>query len=368
MDFDLAHEHALLRDSLRRALADPVSPGTGGLWPRCADLGIAALDCRAGADHADDLACMMVAQEEIGRALAVLPFVESIVEVASLLRAGGSPAQREQLLPALEAGRAGIALAAPFVRERYARPAPAITARRHGMGWQLDGRIDLVRGADTASTLVVAATVDGGAGGALFLVPTHRPDVVCTPAPCLDGHGAADLVLRATVVEDHDRIGPPEHGATLVQDVRRMATLAYVAEAVGAMDAVLALTVEYLKTRRQFGRPLGDFQALKHRAADMYVALEQARSMMLYATLAATDADPLARSRAIAAARVQAARSSRFVGQQAIQLHGGIGLAEEYRAGHYVRRLTALELVLGDADDHLVALAADGGLFEPADA
>ncbi len=131
------------------------------------------------------------------------------------------------------------------------------------------------------------------------------------------------------------------------------------------MDALMALTLDYLKTRKQFGRPLGSFQALQHRAVDMHVAIEQARSMMLFATMMAGEPDPVRRAPALAAAKVQIGRSARAVGQEAIQLHGGIGMAQEYAAGHYFKRLTAIDTWCGDADHHLQQLVALGGLLPP---
>jgi len=365
MDFDPTPEHVLLRDSLRRALADPLAPGEASLWPRCVELGLAALDCRADA-AADDLQCMMIAQEELGRALAAVPFVATVVHAAALLRAAGTPAQHESALACIERGEATLALALAEERSRYARPAPGVQAVRRDGTWQLDGELAFVSEGDRADGFLIAATHQGAP--TLLLVPANAPGLARTPVARLDGHGAADVHLRGVMVPDSARVGPEGGAHLLLESVERMGIVAEVAEAVGCMDALLALTVEYLKTRRQFGRPLGDFQALKHRAADMYVAVEQARSLMYFATLSCAMNDPVARARAVAAAKVQAARSARFVGQQAIQLHGGIGLAEEYRAGHYFRRLTALELAHGDADDHLAALGGMGGLFAAADA
>lgn len=363
MDFDPSPEHVLLRDSLRRALADPPAPGEASLWPRCVALGLAALDCREEADP-DELQCMMIAQEELGRALVAVPFVETVVHAAALLRAAGTPAQREDALARIERGQTVFALACAEERPRYARPAAGVRATRRGEAWQLDGEVAFVNEGDRADGFLVAAA-DGGEL-TLLLVPADAAGLARTPVARLDGHGAADLHLHGVTVPDSARVGPAGGARPLLESTRRVTLVAAVAEAVGCMDALLGLTVEYLKTRRQFGRPLGDFQALKHRAADMYVAVEQARSLMYFATLSCGETDPVARARAVAAAKVQAARSARFVGQQAIQLHGGIGLAEEYRAGHYFRRLTALELAHGDADDHLAALGDMDGLFAPA--
>jgi len=366
MDFDYAHEHELLRDSLRRALAHPGGGLDDGAWQRCVALGLGALDCREGAAPADDLVCMMIAQEEIGRSLAVVPFSDTVVQAAALVRAAGNAAQRERHLAAIEGGTTVLAVAHDTSCGRLGRAAATVTARREGDGWRLDGESSLVSFADRADAIVVPARSRGLADLTLFAVPATTRGLIRVPVARHDGHPAADLRLQGAVVPDAARLGPAGGGASLLDSARRMATVALVAEAVGCMDALLEATALYLQTRQQFGRPLGSFQALQHRAADMYVAAEQARSMMLFATLSARDPDPDTRVRAIAAAKVQIGRSARFVGQQAIQLHGGMGLAEECRASRHFRRLTALELAFGDADDHLAFLGERGGLFEPA--
>jgi len=154
----------------------------------------------------------------------------------------------------------------------------------------------------------------------------------------------------------------PDMGLTVLERVVDEAIAALSAEAVGAMAALTELTVEYLKTRTQFGVPIASFQVLQHKSVDMFVALEQARSMAAYATMMAGEPDPRERRKAISAAKVQVGRSARFVGETAVQLHGGIGMTMEYKAGHYFKRLTMIEMAYGDADHHLRLLAAAGGL------
>jgi alkylation response protein AidB-like acyl-CoA dehydrogenase len=158
-------------------------------------------------------------------------------------------------------------------------------------------------------------------------------------------------------------LGEPGRGLGVIERVAEEAIAALAAEAVGAMAALTDLTVDYLKTRRQFGVPIGSFQVLQHRAAEMLMAVEQARSMALFAAMMADDENAAERAKAIAAAKVQIGRSAKYVAQQAIQLHGGIGMTMEYQAGHYMRRLTMIDLMFGDADHHLKALAKGGGLL-----
>lgn len=354
MDLELSHEHALLRDSVRRALAEAEPEAA---WRRCVDLGLAGLDCRDGVAAADDAIAMTIVQEELGRALVAVPFVTTVVQAASIMRE-----TRPDMLRAIEGG-AIVATADDAGGARYGRPETPVRALPCHDGWRLDGRHALVPFADRAHHLVVPAHTADDDGITLFLLPASVAGLALTPAARHDAHPAADLNLDGVVVGDDARLGPVGGCAPRLAGARRMAVVALVAEAVGCMDALLALTLDYLRTRQQFGRPLARFQALQHRAADMYVAVEQARSMMLFAALTACDPDADARARAAAAAKVQAGRSARFVGQQAIQLHGGIGLADEHRAGHYFKRLTAIEVACGDADHHLACLAERGGLF-----
>jgi alkylation response protein AidB-like acyl-CoA dehydrogenase len=158
-------------------------------------------------------------------------------------------------------------------------------------------------------------------------------------------------------------IGDPENALPLIEKVVDRAIAALCAEAVGAMHEMHVLTVEYLKTRKQFGVPIGSFQALQHRAVDMFVALEQARSMAMFATMMAMDDNAEERRKAVAAAKIQIGRSGRLVGQQAVQLHGGVGMTMEFKVGHYFKRLTMIDTLFGDADHHLARLAEAGGLL-----
>ncbi len=178
--------------------------------------------------------------------------------------------------------------------------------------------------------------------------------------PTQDGLRAAEITLsgaRAAV------LGDPGGGLPIAEHVVDEAIAALCAEAVGVMAAMQELTVEYLKTRKQFGRAIGEFQVLQHRAVDMLVAVEQARSMATFASMMATETNPVERGRAMAAAKVQIGRSGKLVGQEAIQLHGGIGMTQEYKVGHYFKRMTMIDILFGDADAHLSRLAALGGLF-----
>jgi alkylation response protein AidB-like acyl-CoA dehydrogenase len=213
----------------------------------------------------------------------------------------------------------------------------------------------------------VTARTKGGQrdrdGVGVFLVPANANGVRVKGYPTQDGLRAADITFENVEVGSDAVLGDPEKGLPLVERVADEARVALCSEAVGAMDESLKTTIEYLKTRQQFGVNIGTFQALQHRGSDMFVALEQARGISMYATMAVSFDDAKARTDAIAAAKVQVGRSAKYIGQQSIQLHGGVGMTMEYKIGHYFKRMTMIESTLGDSDFHLRRLAAQGGLF-----
>ena len=230
----------------------------------------------------------------------------------------------------------------------------------------IDGEKFVVLNGEAADTIIVTARTRGGqrdaAGIGVFLVPGNAKGVSKKGYPTQDGLHAADITLTGVEVGADAAIGDPENALALIERVLDDACTAMCAEAVGIMDELLKTTVEYLKTRKQFGVAIGSFQTLQHRAADMFVATEQARSMSMFATMAADFDDAKERATAVAAAKVQVGKSAKFVGQQSIQLHGGIGMTQEARIGHYFKRLTMIENTFGDTDYHLRRVTASGGL------
>jgi alkylation response protein AidB-like acyl-CoA dehydrogenase len=227
----------------------------------------------------------------------------------------------------------------------------------------LDGGKTLVLHGDSADDLIVSARSPDGL--ALFLVDAAAKGVARRGYPTIDGQRAAEVTLSGVRVAADAIIGEPGQALPLVERIADIAIAATCAEAVGAMAAMHELTVEYLKARKQFGVPIGKFQVLAHRAADMLIALEQARSMAMLAAMTAEETDPAERRKAISAAKVQICNSGRIVGQQAIQLHGGIGMTFEYRLGHYFKRITAIESLFGDAAHHLDLLARSDRAISP---
>ena len=380
MDFDLSEEQALLKQSVDRLVADhytferrksyAATPDgwSREMWRRYAELGLLGLPfAEAHGGFGGGPVETMIVMEAFGRALALEPYLASVILAGGLLRLGGSAAQQAAAVPKLAAGEVVLAFAHAERQARYDLADVATRARRDGAGWVLEGEKSLVLNGDSADRLIVSARVAGERderrGLALFLVDARANGVSRRPYPTQDGMRAAEISLASAAVGAEDVLGEPGAALPLIERVVDQAIAALASEAVGAMTALTDMTVEYLKTRRQFGVPIGSFQALQHRAADMLIALEQARSMMLYATMMADATDAAERSRAISASKVQICRSARFVGQQATQLHGGIAMTREYQAGHYMKRLAMIELMFGDADHHLRALGRAGSLF-----
>ncbi|WP_185984368.1 acyl-CoA dehydrogenase family protein [Aureimonas mangrovi] len=377
MDFDLSEEQRMLKDSAERLLADRYDfearrrhgEGDRGwsedIWSRFAELGLLALpfaeeDGGIGGGPVET----MIVMEALGGKLTLEPYLASVVLAGGALRRAPD-ALRAEWVPKIASGEAVLAFAHHERQARYEIFDVAATARQNGDGFILDGEKSLVLGGDSADQLVVSARVFGErrerGGIALFLVDPRTEGVTLRPFPTQDGRRAAEIQFSNVRVTPGDIVAGPDKGADVLAAIVDEAIAALCAEAVGAMAAACTMTVEYLKTRKQFGTTIGSFQALQHRAADMYVALEQARSMALFATMMAGSEDAAERAQAVSAAKVQIGRSARLIGQEAIQLHGGIGMTMETAIGHYFKRLTMIETMFGDADHHLRMVAANGG-------
>ena len=377
MDFDLTDEQRLLKNSVDRLMADAydfearkrhaAEPGgfSRKLWGRYAELGLLALPFAEddGGIGAGSVETMLV-MEAFGRGLVLEPYLATVVLGGGFLRRA-SDAQRGRLLPGLMEGTRLMAFAHGERQARYDLQDVATGARRDGGGFVLEGEKSLVLHGEAADTLVVSARIAGGRrdrdGIGLFLVPADAPGLSRRGYRTQDGLRAAEIALSSVRVGPEDVLA--EDALALIERVVDEAVAALCAEAVGGMAEMHALTVDYMKTRKQFGVAIGSFQALQHRAVDMFVALEQARSMSYLATMMAGEADAETRARAIAAAKVQVGRSAKVVGQGAVQLHGGVGMTMEYKVGHYFKRATMIDTLFGDADHHLARLAALGGLM-----
>jgi alkylation response protein AidB-like acyl-CoA dehydrogenase len=330
------------------------------LWRQYAELGLLGLtiDERYGGAGMG-AAELSVVMEEFGRALVLEPFIATVVLGAQLLSAAGTPEQKSALLPGVAAGETFLALAAAERDARWSRTDIQTTAVQAGDGWALTGEKTAVLGGDVADHVLVTARLPDGEVG-LFIADAAglRRDSYRQQ----DGLGAADLLFDSTPAE---LLGDPVETGTQLEQVVDVAMAMLGWEAVGAMDRMLWLTVDYLKTRVQFGHPIAVFQALQFRAADMYVSLEQGRSMAMMARLALSDDDAAARRRAVQAAKILIDASARHVGQEAVQLHGGIGMTMEYPVGHYLKRTEVIAKTLADGDLLVSELGAAGGLLPP---
>jgi pimeloyl-CoA dehydrogenase small subunit len=380
MNFDLTEEQQLLKDSVTRLLADrygfenrkSFQTGPDGwsrdLWRQYAELGMLGVPfAEADGGFGGGPVETMMIMEAFGRALALEPYLATIVLAGGLVRRGGDDAQRAALVPAIASGELLLAFAHAERQSGHDLFDIGAAARKDGSGFVLNGEKGLVLHGDVADRLIVSARSAGGrrdkAGIGLFLVDALADGVARRGYPTQDGRRAAEVTLTNVRVEAQDALGDPEGAYPLIERVVDEAIAALSAEAVGAMAEALTTTVDYMKTRKQFGVPIGSFQALQHRASDMVVALEQARSMMMLATMMAGEENAAERRKAISAAKVQIGRSARFIGQQSVQLHGGIGMTMEYKLGHLFKRLTMIDVAFGDADYHLERLSRGEGLI-----
>jgi pimeloyl-CoA dehydrogenase small subunit len=381
MDFDLNDEQRQLKDSVERLLADTygdLAQRMGymkepkgykdALWRQYAELGL--LGVPFAEEHGglgQGLTETMIIAEAFGRALAIEPYFATVVLSGGALRHSGNASLLQELVPAIAEGRLTLGLAHQERQSRFDLADVATTARADGKGgYTLEGAKAVVLGGDSADKLIVSARVSGAradrGGIGLFLVDAQANGVVRRGYPTQDGMRAADVTLSAVRVAPEAVVAGPDTGLQVLEREVDEGIAALAAEAVGAMAGLHELTVDYLKTRKQFGVPIGSFQVLQHKAVDMLTSLEEARSMAYYATMMAAEPDEKERRKAMAAAKVQIGKSARFVGEQAIQLHGGIGMTMEYKAGHYFKRLTMIDMAFGDTDHHLRELARMGGL------
>jgi alkylation response protein AidB-like acyl-CoA dehydrogenase len=297
----------------------------------------------------------MLIMEAFGRALVVEPYLQTVIIAGGLLSRGGGGRSAE-LVQEIIAGKAIFAFAQAEPQSRHSLRDIATTAQRRDVGWRLDGRKSVVIAAPIATHLIVTARTGGSQweaqGISLFVVPANAPGLERHDYVTVDGHRAAELLFDAVQVSAADLIGTEGDAISLVEQIVDRARVGLCAEAVGCMKELCEQTITYTKQRRQFGRALADFQALQHRMVDMCMAVEQAASMTHLATLR-LDNSPPERSMATAAAKFQIGRAARFVGQSAIQLHGGMGMTDELAVGQYFKRVTVIEEEFGSPDHHL---------------
>ena len=369
MDFDFNDDQDMLRDTVRKWVDKAYTferrraiVKAGGYskeaWNEMAELGLLGLyvaeeNGGMGFGPVD----AMVVMEELGRGIVVEPFAAIALVATSLLNAGNAPSTALWLQGIAE-GRERVVLAHQERAARYRLAHVETSAKNVGGTWQLTGLKSVVPAGAHAGAFIVPARVSGAvddpAGIALFLVSKGESGVTVRGYPTQDGACAADVTLADA---DAIELLPPGAAFAALEHAIDIGIAALCAEAVGAMEQLVAVTVEYMNTRKQFGVAIGTFQALRHRIADVKMQLELARSMSYFATLKLNEPPP-ARRRALAQAKLQLGQSMRFVGQQCIQLHGGIGVTDEYIASHYFKRLTVMEMSYGDTMHQLGEVSA----------
>jgi alkylation response protein AidB-like acyl-CoA dehydrogenase len=363
VNFAFTEEQIQLRDSLRRFLTESYTlerrrattrSGSGcdpAIWRQFAQLGILGLAIPESLGGVGGSAFdAMVVMEEFGRALVIEPYLSTALVGAGILaRAGSAPQQ--QLLPAIAGGDIRLAFAHGERDSRWQLDAVTARAAREAGCWVLDGHKAMVTDGAGAHYLVISARTVSGIS--LFLLPGASQGMIRTALTTHDGASVAEIELQGVRLPADGLIGKEGGGLPLIEAATEVAIAGLCAEAVGAMDALLALTLEYVRTRRQFGVPIGSFQALQHRMADMLLHLELARSMSYLATARLAVSDATERRRALSAAKFLVGRSARFIGQEAVQLHGGMGVSDELSTSHYFKRLTLINASFGDMDHHL---------------
>ncbi len=370
MDLSYSDEQNLLRDSAERfakdhggtdnlrAMRDTEEGFSRDKWKQMAELGWLALPFPEemgglGGTPVETL----VLVEALGAGLVVEPYFSTVVLGGGALRAAANKAQQEQIIPAVVEGKTLLALAYAEPQARFDLFDVASSAKKEGDGYVLNGHKAVVLHGGTADKIIVSARTGGDQrdadGISLFIVDADTSGLTRRAYPTVDGSRAAEVMLENVQVSTDALLGDEGGGLSILETVSNEAIAALCAEAVGAMKVLLDTTVEYTKTREQFGQPIGKFQVLRHRMADMMMEYEQAKSMALVAALKLNAEDPVERRKAISAAKVQIGQSGRFVGQEAIQLHGSMGMTDELSVGHYFKRLTMIDVLFGNVDHHL---------------
>ena len=363
MDFSFNDEQQMLLDTTQRFLASEYSfeqrnkllesdqGWSRHIWKKLADLGLLALDIPEadGGIGAGPVGVMLVSQAA-GHGLLLEPLLSSAIIATQAIVRLGSDAQRAQWLPSLASGDVIAVLANDEARSGIDLSKITTRATLGDAGWTLSGRKSVVYHAPMADLYLVSARVDDGSLG-LFAVSANAAGVTKQTLRTVDGQRAADLSFDNVLLEAEARLGNDAGDALAA--IIDCATAALCADAFGVLDRILKATIEYSRSRKQFGMPIGSFQALQHRMADMLIHFEQARSMMYLATECCSDTVAVPRSAAISGAKALIGQAARFVGQQAVQLHGGMGMTDELDVSHCFKRLLAFELRMGTTDEHM---------------
>lgn len=375
MNFDLSDEQQLLQDVVTRFVEDNydldrrtklVSGKTGfseDYWSSMAELGWFAMpfdepDGGFGGNQID----AMVIMEQFGRGLVLEPFYASIVLGGGVIKRAASRAQKAALLPGVIDGRSQLTLAWAEEQARFDLHDLTTTARAEGDGFVLNGQKSMVTNAETATHIIVSARTGGGQidedGISLFIIDADAEGVTRSNFPTVDGLRASEISFTGVRVTGDALLGEAGNGFSALRGAANDGVLALCAEAVGAMGILYKDTVAYTQEREQFDHPLADFQVVQHRLVEMFMEYEQCKSMLFRATMEAAQGDTPAAQRAVHGLKHLVGKAGTFIGENAVQLHGGMGMTEELRVGHYFKRLIVIDGQFGDADYHLACFAA----------
>lgn len=369
MDFNFSEEQEMVRDGLSRMVREQydwetrrkaIASEAGWrpeVWAQLAELGILGMPfSEADGGFGGGAVDAMIVMQEFGKGLVVEPFVPTVVCAGGFLKHAGTAAQKEEHIGGIVAGTRVFAFAYAEPRGRYDYADLETTAKKDGSGYVLNGHKAVVIGAPWASHLIVTARTSGERrdrdGVSLFVVDKTAPGVITRDYETVDGRRASEVYFENAAVPAEALIGEEGAALPLIERVADEAIAAQCAEACGAMKVAHAMTVEYSRQRKQFGVPIGSFQVLQHRMVDMYTAYEQSVSLTYLATLR-LDASEIERKRAVSAAKVGIGQAARLIGQEAVQIHGGNGVTDEYAIGHYFKRLTIFDSEFGDVDHHM---------------
>ena len=373
MDFSYSEEQTLLRNSIAKYLADNYPYESWRKftrneigrdpkhWQQFAELGLLAAPLpEAHGGLGGGAIETQIVMEEFGKRLVVEPYVPTVVIGGGLIADAGSDALKSEWLPKIASGETIFAFAFAESQGRYNLADLKTTARKQGSGFVLNGHKAVVVAAPWADQLLVTARTSGGQretkGVSVFLVDRKSKGITTRDYPTVDGQRASEITFENVEVPSSQAVGQVDSGLPLIERAVDRAIAATCAEACGAMKVLVDATVEYSKNRKQFGVPIGKFQALQHRMVDMFVNYEQAVSITLMVTLKLDESDA-ERARAASAAKAEIGKAGRFVGQQTVQIHGGMGMTDELNVGHYFKRLTIIDTLFGSTDHHIKRFA-----------
>lgn len=370
MDFSFSDEQALLQESVSRFITNDYGfdarqknsrseLGYGAEnWKTFAELGWLGVPFAESAGGFGGGAVeLMLMMEEFGKGLVVEPYVSTVVACGTALNVAGSEQQQAEHIPSIVDGSKLWALAFAEPQSRFNLADLITSAKKDSGKYLLNGYKAVVVGGPNADFFIVSVRTSGEQrdreGVSLFIVPSDAPGVSTRDYPTVDGQRASELTLDNVELDESSLLGQEDHGLSVLEQATDLATLAVGSEAVGCMEVLYKDTVEYCKSREQFGQPIGKFQVLQHRMVDMFMEHEQAKSLMFMAAMRWDEGYGPEAQKAVSAFKVQVGKSGKFVGQGAVQLHGGMGMTDELNIGHYFKRLTIIDTMFGNVDHHL---------------